>query len=354
MKTIILTGGGTAGHCTPHFALLDILRNRFDNIYYIGSTGGMEEKLVKEQNLPFFGIDTVKLIRNNLLKNVGLPFKFIKSVNQAKNILKNLKPDVVFSKGGYVGLPVTISASKLKIPVVVHESDLTLGLANKIASKFAKHTLTSFESTAKSIKNGVYVGSPIRQELFSISKNSALKYWNFSNNLPVLLVTGGSQGAKALNKAVLSIASTLLKNFQILHVVGKGNLSNFTHPNYRQVEFADMKYCYPACDYCISRAGANTAFELIALKKPTLFIPLPKGSSRGDQIDNAKYFENKNLSLTLLQENLTNKTLLSNIDKLVQNKSCLISNMNNLPLKHTNEEICKILCNYWLNRIFVI
>ena len=348
MKTIILTGGGTAGHCTPHFALLNLLRNHFDNIYYIGQMGGMEEKLVKEQNLPFYGIDTVKLIRNNLLKNFSLPIKFIKSINQAKSILKDLKPDVVFSKGGYVGLPVTISASKLDIPVVVHESDLTLGLANKIASKFAKHTLTSFESTAKLVKNGIFVGSPIREELFSIPKETALKFWNFSNTLPVLLVTGGSQGAKALNNAILSSAQKLLNRFQILHIVGKGNLSNFTHPNYRQVEFADMKYCYPACDYCISRAGANTAFELISLKKPTLFIPLPKGSSRGDQIDNAKYFESKNLSYTLLQENLNNQSLINSINKLVDNKTCLISNMNKLPLKHTNKEICKILCRYWL------
>ncbi len=346
MKTIILTGGGTAGHCVPHFALLDLLYTHFDKIYYIGSTGGMEERLVKERNLPYFSIDPVKLIRNSPLKNIFMPFGFVKSISQAKNVLKELKPDVVFSKGGYVGLPVTISASRLKIPVVIHESDLTLGLANKIASKFANHTLTSFEPTSKLVKNGVYVGSPIRKELFSIPKDTALKYWNLNNVLPVILVTGGSQGAKALNTAILSVASILLKKFQIIHVVGKGNLTNFTHPNYRQVEYADMKYCYSACDYCISRAGANTAFELMALKKPTLFIPLPKGSSRGDQIDNAKYFENKNLSITLLQENLTKQSLLSNINKLVNNKDCLISNMNKLPLKHTNQEICKILCKY--------
>lgn len=346
MKSIILTGGGTAGHVTPNFALLDNLYKHFDNIYYIGSLGGIEERLVKEKNLPFYPITCVKLVRNSVTKNLALPFKFIKSVNESKSILKKLNPSVVFSKGGYVGLPVTISARQLGIPVIVHESDLTLGLSNKIASKFAKQVLTSFEETASAVKNGIHVGSPLRKELFEVSKQSALNHFNFKGDKPVILVTGGSLGSKAINLAVRECLPTLLKDFYVIHVVGRGNLTNFSHPNYRQIEFADMKYCYNACDYAISRAGANTAFELIALKKPTLFIPLPKGNSRGDQVDNANYFKDKLLAQVLPQENLNKDNLLSAIKSLVNNKNSLIDNMNNYKNVNATDKIVEILNKY--------
>ena len=346
MKSIILTGGGTAGHVTPNFALLDSLYKHFDNIYYIGSLGGIEERLVKEKNLPFYPITCVKLVRNSVTKNLALPFKFIKSVNESKSILKKLNPSVVFSKGGYVGLPVTISARQLGIPVIVHESDLTLGLANKIASRFAKQVLTSFEETATTIKNGIHVGSPLRKELFEVSKQTALNYFNFKGDKPVILVTGGSLGAKAINSTVIECLPTLLKDFYVIHVVGSGNLTNFTHPSYRQIEFADMKYCYNACDYAISRAGANTAFELIALKKPTLFIPLPKGNSRGDQVDNANYFKDKFLAQVLLQENLNKDSLITAITRLVKNKNSLIDNMHNYKKVNANDKIVEILNKY--------
>ncbi len=346
MKTIILTGGGTAGHVIPHFALLDLLKKQFDAVYYIGSTGGIEEKLVKEKGLPFYSISCVKLVRNSFTKNVSLPFKFIKSISDAKKLLKQLNPSVVFSKGGYVGLPVTIAASKLKIPVIVHESDLSIGLSNKIASKFAKHVLTSFEETATTLKNGVHVGSPIRKELFEIPKQSAICRFSFKSDKPVLLITGGSLGAKAINERVIDILPTLLKDFYVIHVVGKGNLSNFSHPDYKEIEFAEMKYCYSACDFAISRAGSNTAFELLSLKKPTLFIPLPKGNSRGDQVDNANYFLSKNLAKVLPQENLTPKTLLSAVYNLVKDKDCLIANMNKFKKVNATQKILEILTKY--------
>ena len=346
MKTIVLTGGGTAGHCTPNLALIEQLYKHFDKIYYIGSQGGIEENLVKEKNIPYFSIPCVKLVRNNVTKNLSLPFKFISSIKSAKKILKDLKPNVVFSKGGYVGLPVTISASQLNIPVIVHESDLTLGLSNKIASKFALKTLTSFESTANAVKNGLYVGSPIKKQLFEVSKSTALRHFNFKTDKPVLLITGGSLGAKKINETAIKILPKLLKDFYVLHLVGKGNLSSFSHPDYRQIEFYDMKYCYNACDFAISRAGANTAFELIALNIPTLFIPLPKGNSRGDQVDNAKYFASKNLALLLEQENLNETTLLTEIRNLVRNKTLLVDNMSRLPNVNANEKIVEILNKY--------
>ena len=343
MRNIVLTGGGTAGHVMPNLAIIEDLSKHFDGIYYIGSMGGIEEKLVKEKSIPFYPIPCVKLVRNSLTKNVALPFKFIKSIAEAKKVLLKLKPSVVFSKGGYVGLPVTIAASKLNIPVIVHESDLSLGLANKIASRFSKHVLTSFEETAKTVKNGLYVGSPIRSELFKIDRKTALKHFNLKNDKPVLLVTGGSLGAKAINNAVLQALPSLLNDFYVIHVVGKGNQANFNHINYRQIEFADMKYPYAACDYAISRAGANTAFELISLKKPTLFIPLPKGNSRGDQVDNANYFKRKNLAHVLPQDSITPATLLAEIKNLINNKNCLIDNMNKCKTVNATEKIVDIL-----------
>ncbi len=306
MKTIVLTGGGSAGHVTPHFALLDNLKNHFDNIYYIGSKNGIEKTLVKEKGIPYFSIETTKLKRKLTLENLKIPFVFIKSVSDAKELLLKLKPDVVFSKGGFVGLPVTVACKKLSIPVIIHESDKTLGLANKIASRFAKHTLTTFNDTANTVDNGVFVGAIVRDELFFCDKETAKKSYGIKSDKPVLLITGGSLGAKRINQAVISNLDKLLKKFNILHVVGKGNLSNVKKDGYYQVEFTDMKNAYNACDICVSRAGSNTLFELLALKIPTLVIPLPKSESRGDQLDNAEYFYKKGLCMRLFQEDIEN------------------------------------------------
>ena len=304
MKTIVLTGGGSAGHVTPHFALLENLKKNFDNIYYIGSHNGIEKTLVIEKGIPYFSISTTKLKRKVTLENLKIPFLFSKSVNEAKELLLKLKPDVVFSKGGFVGLPVTVACKKLNIPVIIHESDKTLGLANKIASRFAKHTLTTFPDTEKAVKNGVFVGAIVRNELFFEDKTLARQKFKLDGNKPVLLITGGSLGAKKINQAVTQNLDRLLEKFDILHIVGKGNLSNINKKGYYEVEFADMKYAYAATDICVSRAGSNTLFELLALKIPTLIIPLPKNESRGDQLDNAEYFYNKGLCLRLFQSEM--------------------------------------------------
>ncbi len=346
MKTIILTGGGTAGHCTPHFALINMLKKHFDNIYYIGSENGIEKTLVKEKNIPYYEIPTVKLKRSLTLQNLKIPFLLAKSVNSAKKILKELKPDVVFSKGGFVGLPVTIASKKLKIPVIIHESDLSVGLANKIASKFSVCTLTSFEETAKKVKNGVFVGSPVREELFLGNKEKSLKVYNLSKNKPTLLVVGGSSGATAINNAVVQNLDLLLEKFNVLHVVGKGNLTNVFKNNYCQTEFTNMKDAYAVADICISRAGSNTLFELISLKIPTLVIPLPTLESRGDQIENAEYFYKKGLIRYLPQENLTRKTLIYEIDKLYEQRNVIINKIINAKVSDGNKKICDIICKY--------
>ncbi len=346
MKTIVLTGGGTAGHCTPHFAILEKLKKHFDKIYYIGSVNGIEKKLVAEKGITYFEIPTVKLKRSLSLSNLKIPFTLFNSVNSAKKILQELKPNVVFSKGGFVGLPVTIASKKLKIPVIIHESDLSLGLANKIASRFADKTLTTFESTASTVKNGVFVGSPIRQELFLGDREKSLKKYGFSSKKPTLLVTGGSSGARAINQMVVKCANQLTKKYNVLHVVGKGNLSNAFIKNYYQTEFIDMKDAYAVADICVSRAGSNTIFELTALKIPTLLIPLPKAESRGDQIENAKYFHQKGLCRYILQEDLSIDNFEKQIDILYNDKERLLKNLKNENIIPANDIITEILTKY--------
>lgn len=346
MKTIVLTGGGTAGHCTPHFALLKNLKKHFDEIYYIGSINGIEKRLVQEKNIPYYEIPTVKLKRSFSISNLKIPFSLINSVSSAKRVLKELNPTVVFSKGGFVGLPVTIACNKLNIPVIIHESDLSLGLANKIASRFAKLTLTTFESTAKTIKNGLYVGSPIREELYQGDRNKSLKKYGFSSKKPTLLITGGSSGAKAINQMVIDSVDELTKKYNVLHIVGKGNLSNVFTKGYYQTEFTDMKDAYSVADICVSRAGSNTIFELATLKIPTLLIPLPKLESRGDQIENAKYFAQKGLCRYILQEDLTKGDFKLQVDALYQNKEDLKQNLIKANITPANDKITKILTKY--------
>ncbi len=342
MKTIILTGGGTAGHCTPHFALLEKLKTHFDNIYYIGSENGIEKELVKQKNIPYYSIPTVKFKRNLTLKNLKIPFLLNKSVKCAQKLLEELKPDVVFSKGGFVGLPVTLASHKLNIPVIIHESDRSLGLANKIASKFSKLTLTTFPT---SIKNSKCLGAIVREELFYKSRESSLKHYGISGNKPILLITGGSTGAKVINEQVRLNLDKLLEVFDVLHIVGKGNLSSVNKKGYYQVEFTDMAYAYNASDIAISRAGSNTAFELISLKIPTLFIPISKKVSRGDQIENARYFHNQGLSHILYEEDLSEK-FFDSVIKLYKMRNVLISNMKLSKITIANDKIVDVLIKY--------
>ena len=346
MKTIVLTGGGTAGHCTPHFALLEGLEKHFDKIYYIVSEQGIEKKLVLEKNIPYYEIPTVKLKRSLTLSNLKIPFMLFKSISSAKKILKELKPSVVFSKGGFVGLPVTIASKKLNIPVIIHESDLSLGLANKIASKFSSATLTTFSSTAKSVKNGLCVGSPVRKELFLGDRERAMKKYGFSNEKPTLLITGGSSGAKFINDLTVKAIPELVNRFNVLHIVGKNNLSPLSIKGYYQTEFTDMSKAYAVADISVSRAGSNTLFELLALKIPTLLIPLPKGESRGDQVENAEHFYKQGLVNYIPQEKLNDKVFVSEIYKLYNDKNFLLSKLKKANIEIGNNKIIDILSKY--------
>lgn len=314
MKKILFTGGGSAGHVLPNVALMeDLLAQGNTELCYIG-TNGIEKSLISPLKIPFHTIECPKLIRGggfkSLRNNLKIPYAFLKAKKQAEEGLKEFRPDVVFSKGGYVSLPVVWAAKKLKIPCYTHESDFSAGLANKLAAKKCKAVFTSFPETAKRFKNGVYSGAPIRSSLLHADKARTKKEFSIPDGIPVLLVFGGGSGSKVINDCLRAALKTLTKKYFVLHVCGKGNLIDSNIKNYRQTEFISyMGGSYACADVVISRAGAGTLFELLALKKPALLIPL-EGQTRGDQKENAEYFLNRGLCHVLPQKSLDNPTAL--------------------------------------------
>ncbi len=342
MSTIVLTGGGTAGHIMPHLALKPYLQQHFTNLVYIGSINGMEKNIISSDGgFKYYAVETAKLDRCHLLKNFKIPIKFLKGVKQAKQILKKVNPSIVFSKGGYVSLPVVFAAKSLNIPVVTHESDLTMGLANKLSKTKCSCICTTFKETADNVgKKGVFTGSPIRES----SKSKTV----ISSNKPILLITGGSLGAKAVNTAVFESVTELTKKFYVIHQVGKNNINNsIKAKDYKQIEFADnMQELIKLSDVIISRAGSNTIFELAYYNKPMLLIPLPKGASRGDQVDNAKYFERLGYAKVLLQDNLNKDNLINAVNELFNNKNTYKTTLKNANLPNGTQKIVKILLTY--------
>lgn len=347
MSTIILTGGGTAGHVTPHLAILPYLKNDFEKIYYIGSKFGIEKDIITKANIPYYSVPCAKLYRKFNLQNMSIPFKLISGIKQAGKLLDELKPDIIFSKGGYVSLPTIIAAKKRKIPIISHESDFSIGLTNRITSKYCKKVLTSFPETAKEIKNGEYVGAPIRTSILT-KKKGVIDSFNFTTNKPVILFTGGSQGAKAINKIVRQSLNELLPKFNIIHICGKNNLDDsIKYDGYYQIEYLDnIEDAFAVASICVSRAGSNTIFELLAIKKPTILIPLPKGTSRGDQILNAEYFQKLGIVNVLPQNVLTSKALTLAINSTYSNRHNLIRNIEGCKLIYnSSRQISRILAD---------
>lgn len=343
MRTIVFTGGGTLGHCLPSLSLLPYLNKAFDRFVYVGSKTGPEREAVK-CIMEYMPITTTKLIRGFNVRNLTIPFKLITAVSEAKSILEIVRPSVVFSKGGFVSVPVAIAAKKLGIPLVVHESDLTLGLANRIAAKRADVVCTSFSSTCENLDNGIYTGPPIRDEIFVNKRFEAQKLFCLPLKKPVLLVMGGSQGAKSINDFLLSNLNEILKTYEVLHICGSGHTTNVNKVGYRQVAFLkDMALAYSISDICVSRCGSNSAFELLSRNIPTLFIPLPKGNSRGDQVENARYFQLKGVSKTLEEQNLRLDSFLENLNLLWKNKAEYSARMRALNLKDGAKEIAKTI-----------
>ena len=347
MKTVLLAGGGTAGHVTPHLAIMPYLLKNFDKIYYISSGKPIEKELIAPTGAQIFTVNTPAFIRSLSPKNLLIPFKLFKAVKECEKIIKQTNPSVIFSKGGYGALPVCLAGFNLKIPVVCHESDLTLGLANKLCVKKAKAMLTTFKETASIYKNGVFVGPPIRKEFFNKDKTQCKKALGITNSKPTLLVTGGSQGSSAINKALGQNLTALIKDFNVIHLHGKNNKPlNSAINGYYPFAFADMPTVISASDICISRGGSNTVFELLATKTPSLIIPLKKGS-RGDQIKNAQYFYEKG-ALLYADEDVLGKNFINLTNELYEKRNQLKRNMQSLNLEKGALKIIEVLTKYSL------
>ncbi len=349
MKRIILTGGGTAGHVTPNIALLPRLRELDYDIQYIGSYNGMEKELIEKEGIPYHGIATGKLRRYFSLQNFTDPFRVIKGFGEARSLVKSLNPDIIFSKGGFVSVPVVLAASSLKVPVIIHESDMTPGLANRISFRGATKICCNFPETMENLPKdkAVLTGQPIRQELLTGDKNKALEFTGLSGDKPTIMVTGGSLGAVAVNEAVRAILPDLLKTYQVVHLCGKGKVDESLQglDGYVQYEYIsdEMKDLFALADLVISRAGANAICELLALHKPNLLIPLTANASRGDQILNARSFEKQGYSVVLEEEEITNEVLLDTINKLYENRETYIKTMENSPQQDAIDTIINLI-----------
>lgn len=346
-KKIVMTGGGTAGHVTPNIALFPALRAEGYEIHYIGSFDGIEKKLIEDFDVPYYGISTGKFRRYFDPKNFSDPFRVMKGFFEARKILKHIKPDVVFSKGGFVSVPVVRAAASLKIPCIIHESDMTPGLANKLCIPVSRKICCNFPETFDMLppEKAVLTGSPIREELSTGNKEAGLAFCGFNHEKPVIMVMGGSQGAAAVNQAIRDALPKLLEKYQVVHLCGKDKMDNLllTVPGYKQFEYIkeEMKDLLAMADLVISRSGANAISEILALRKPNILIPLPSG--RGDQLLNADSYEAQGFSIVINEDDLTTKVLLQKVEELWQNKETYVKTMSESKQKDAIGQIMGLI-----------
>ncbi len=349
MKKIVLTGGGTAGHVTPNMALIPELQKRGYEVHYIGSYEGIEKQLISEMGVKYYGISSGKLRRYIDVKNLSDPFKVLHGYGQARRLLGKIRPDVVFSKGGFVSVPVVVAAKTRRIPCVIHESDMTPGLANKICIPCAVRVCTNFPETLEHLpkEKAVLTGSPIRQELFHGDKAKGLAFCGFDGSKPVLLIIGGSLGAVRVNEAVRAILPSLLEKFDVIHLCGKGKVdeslqgtAGYVQYEYIKKELTDL---LAAADIMISRAGANAICEILALRKPNILIPLSAAASRGDQILNAASFEKQGYSAVIQEEDITNEKLLTMVNQVYENRDSYVEAMEHSQLNNSIEKIVGLI-----------
>lgn len=333
MKKIILTGGGTAGHVTPNIALIPELEKRGYEIHYIGSKDGIETKLMAEFDIPYYGISSGKLRRYFDVKNFTDPARILKGYTEAARIIKKIQPNVIFSKGGFVTVPVVFAAKRKKVPCVLHESDISPGLANRLCIPSAAAVCANFPETLSHLpeEKAYLTGSPIRKELFSGNRLKGLDFCGFTTDKPVILVIGGSLGSVRVNEAVRDILPALLEKYQVIHLCGKEKIDESLKDTkgYVQFEYIQKELCdlLDAADLVISRAGANAICELLALHKPNILIPLSLEASRGDQILNAASFEKQGFSYVIKEEELTSERLLNAVTEVYDKRSSYIHAM---------------------------
>ncbi len=331
MKTIVFTGGGTAGHVTPNLALIERLDKADWDIHYIGTRDSIEQELTADAGVTYHAVSSGKLRRYLSFRNVTDAFRVVRGLFEARREIKRIAPDVLFSKGGYVSVPV-VMAAKGKCPIVAHECDYTPGLANRITARFADTVCVSFPDTLRYVKGGkgVLTGTPIRAALFTGDRARALRFTGLSGEKPVLLCMGGSLGALTVNETLRAALPRLLERFDVIHLCGRGKVdpsaarAGYVQYDYIKEELPDL---LTLADVALSRAGANAVFELLALHKPAVLVPLTKGSTRGDQILNAQYFEKSGFALHLPQENLTVETLSEAVARVYDGREAYIRAM---------------------------
>ena len=349
-KSILFTGGGSAGHVTVNTALIPYFESEGWDITYIGSEDGIEKEIITEQfpHIPYKSISSGKLRRYFSWKNFSDPFRVMKGVFDALSIIRKVKPDIIFSKGGFVSVPVVMAAKIAKIPVAIHESDVTPGLANKLAVPFATKIFTTFPETVQSLpsEKSLCAGAIIREELFTGDASEGKRLTGYYNELPILMIMGGSLGARKINEAVRGNLQELLSQFQIIHICGKGNVDDsLTQKGYRQYEFikGELPHYLAMTDFVISRAGSNSIFEFLALKKPMLLIPLSREASRGDQILNANSFVKHGYAMKLEEEDLNEESFMASVNELKANRDTLIHHMDKGEKAFTIQDMYKEL-----------
>ncbi|MEG1678320.1 MAG: undecaprenyldiphospho-muramoylpentapeptide beta-N-acetylglucosaminyltransferase [Clostridia bacterium] len=348
-KKIVLTGGGTAGHVTPHLSLIPKLREAGYEIHYIGTENGIEREMIgKFPEITYHAVKSGKLRRYFSIQNFTDPFRVIQGAFQSIGLMRSIKPNVCFSKGGFVSVPVVIGAWLCHVPTVCHESDLTPGLANRICARFAWRVAATFPECAKALgTKGVLTGTPLRPGLLCGSRAAGLALCGFDGQKPVLLMTGGSMGAQSVNSCLRKALPELLPHMDVLHLCGKGNreesLQNLE--GYCQKEFlsSEMPDALAMADIVLSRAGSNTLSELVAVHKPMLLVPYPLGASRGDQIENAKSYERQGLAQVLLQEEMTQQSLTAGLLKLLSQKDALKQALEDYPMQDGTEAVLKLI-----------
>lgn len=349
MKKIVLTGGGTAGHVTPNIALLPGLKAAGFEVHYIGSYNGIEKKLIEDMEIPYYGISSGKLRRYFDVKNFSDPFRVIKGFGEANRILKRIQPDVVFSKGGFVTVPVVLAAKRNHIPAIIHESDMTPGLANKICIPSAEKVCCNFRETFDMLPEGkaVLTGTPIRKELFQGSAAKAADFCGLHADKPTILIIGGSSGSVIINNVIRECLDEILANYQIIHLCGKNHLDDSLRNKTGYVQFEyiskELRDLFALSDLVISRAGANAICELLALKKPNILIPLSKAASRGDQILNAKSFKKNGFSYVIEEEELSTASLLNAVRDVFTHREQYIKAMEESEMSDSINTILNLI-----------
>ena len=354
---IIFTGGGSSGHVTPSLPLISSLKNKNIDIFYVGSKKGIEYSIIKTLKIPYYAITVGKLNRYWTWKNLLTPFQLLIGIIQSFLICRKIKPNVIFSKGGFVALPVVIAAKLSGIPVVIHESDLTPGLANRLSFPFAKLICITFPETAKYFNNVskiLLTGMPIRDSLQHGDPERGLKYCGFSDKQkPVLLIMAGGLGSTIVNECIRRLIQPLTEKFQVIHICGKNKsdaafeeIKDYKQFEYLHDEFADV---LASADLVVSRAGATSIYELLALNKPHILLPLSKKASRGDQIDNAKYFAHKGLSQVIYFEEFSDDKLLKILFESYKNLDQLKNQLSQFKQLNATQIIIEKLINFSFN-----